>query len=51
MRYKLYFSPAIIEAKDLEEVNRRIDDGELFDTIVLDVVEIVEKGSDIHETQ
>lgn len=38
-KFKLYFEPVIIRAKDLEEVDRRIDDGEFMDVVIKDVEE------------
>jgi hypothetical protein len=39
-KFRLYFEPVIIRAKDLQEVDRRIDDGEFMDAVIKDVVEV-----------
>ena len=39
-KFKLYFEPIIIRAKDLEEVDRRIDDGEFMEVVINDVEEV-----------
>lgn len=40
MKFKLYFEPIIIEARDGDELERRIDDWKFMSIIIKDVEEI-----------